>query len=78
MCRGVRVRSCLYAVGAQVILASADSPLKAGMLRILKARIDSDGIVHYSSVYDAVMRWHRGSRRMPRSRQQGRWDPRAR
>jgi hypothetical protein len=44
-------------VGAQVILASADSSLKAGMLRTLKARIDR--IVHYSSVYDAAMRRHR-------------------
>ena len=40
-----------------MILASADSSLKAGMLRTLKARIDR--IVHYSSVYDAVMRRHR-------------------
>jgi len=40
-----------------VIFASADSSLKAGMLRTLKARIDR--IVHYSSVYDAVMRRHR-------------------
>jgi hypothetical protein len=40
-----------------VILASADSSLKAGMLRTLKARIDR--IVHYTSVYDAVMRRHR-------------------
>ncbi len=46
-----------YTVGAQVILASADSSLKAGMLRTLKARIDR--IVHYTSVYDAVMRRHR-------------------
>ena len=45
------------AVGAQVILASADSSLKAGMLRTLKARIDR--FVHYTSVYDAVMRRHR-------------------
>ncbi len=45
------------AVGAQVILASADSALKAGMLRTLKVRIDR--IVHYSSVYDAVMCRHR-------------------
>ena len=44
-------------MGAQVILASADSSLKAGLLRTLKARIDR--IVHYSSVYDAVMRRHR-------------------
>ncbi len=44
-------------MGAQVILASADSSLKAGMLRTLKARIDR--IVHYTSVYDAVMRRHR-------------------
>jgi hypothetical protein len=44
-------------VGAQVILASADSCLKAGMLRTHKARIDC--IVHYTSVYDAVMRRHR-------------------
>ena len=44
-------------VEAQVILASADSSLKAGILRTLKARIDR--IVHYSSVYDAVMRRHR-------------------
>ena len=43
-------------MGAQVpvILASADS--SAGLLRTLKARIDR--IVHYSSVYDAVMRRH--------------------
>ena len=41
----------------QVILASADSSLKAGILRTLKARIDR--IVHYTSVYDAVMRRHR-------------------
>ena len=47
----------LNAVGAQVILASADSSLKAGLLRTLKARIDR--IVHYTSVYDAVMRRHR-------------------
>ncbi len=40
-----------------MILASADSSLKAGMLRTLKARIDR--IVHYSSVYDAAMRRHR-------------------
>ena len=40
-----------------MILASADSSLKAGLLRTLKARIDR--IVHYSSVYDAVMRRHR-------------------
>ncbi len=39
-----------------MILASADSSLKAGMLRTLKARIDR--IVHYSSVYDAAMRRH--------------------
>jgi hypothetical protein len=56
-----RARACAqtrhHAVGAQVILASADSSLKAGMLRTLKARIDR--IVHYSSVYDAVMRRHR-------------------
>ncbi len=45
------------AVGARAILASADSSLKAGMLRTLKARIDC--IVHYTSVYDAVMRRHR-------------------
>ncbi len=52
-----RVRSRANdAVGAQVILASADSSLKAGMLRTLKARIDR--IVHYSSVYDADMRRH--------------------
>ena len=38
-----------------MILASADS--SAGLLRTLKARIDR--IVHYSSVYDAVMRRHR-------------------
>ncbi len=41
----------------QVILASADSSLKAWIMRTLKARIDR--IVHYSSVYDAVMRRHR-------------------
>jgi hypothetical protein len=48
-----------HPVGAQVILASADSSLKAGMLLTLKARIDR--IVHYSSVYDAAaaMRRHR-------------------
>ncbi len=40
-----------------MILASADSSLKAGMLRTLKARVDR--IVHYSSVYDAAMRRHR-------------------
>ena len=40
-----------------MILASADSSLKAGLLRTLKARIDR--IVHYPSVYDAVMRRHR-------------------
>jgi hypothetical protein len=45
-------------VGAQVILASADSSLKAGMLRTLKARIDR--IVHYSSVYDAAVREDHG------------------
>ncbi len=45
-------------VGAKEILASADSSLKAwpGMLRTLKVRIDI--IVHYTSVYDAVMRRH--------------------
>ncbi len=42
---------------AKVILASDDSSLKAGMLLKLKARIDR--IVHYTSVYDAVMRRHR-------------------
>ena len=41
----------------QVILASADSSLKAGIVRSLKTRIDR--IVHYASVYDAVMRQHR-------------------
>ncbi len=51
-----RTQSRPHAVGAQVILASADSSLKAGMLRTLKASIDS--IVHHSSVYDAAMRWH--------------------
>jgi hypothetical protein len=44
-------------LGAQMILASADSSLKAGMLRTLKDCIDR--IVHYASVYDAVMRRHR-------------------
>jgi hypothetical protein len=43
-----RARSRPHAVGAQLILASADSSLKAGMLRTLNARIDR--IVHYSSV----------------------------
>ena len=52
-----RARARPDAVGAQVILASADSSLKAGMLRTLKARIDR--IVHYTAVYDAVMRRHR-------------------
>ena len=52
-----RAQSHPHPVGAQVILASADSSLKAGMLRTLKARIDR--IVHYSSVYDAAMRRHR-------------------
>ena len=52
-----REHSRPHAVRAQVILASADSSLKAGMLRTLKARIDR--IVHYTSVYDAVMRRHR-------------------
>ena len=45
------------AVGPQVIFKSADSSLKAGLLRTLKPRIDR--IVHYASVYDAVMRRHR-------------------
>ncbi len=40
-----------------MILASADSSLKPGIMHILKARIDR--IVHYSSVYDAVMCRHR-------------------
>jgi hypothetical protein len=52
-----RAQSHPHPVGAQVILASADSSLKAGMLRTLKARIDR--IVHYSSVCDAAMRRHR-------------------
>jgi hypothetical protein len=52
-----RAQSRPHAAGAQEILASADSSLKAGMLRTLKARIDR--IVHYSSVYDAAMRQHR-------------------
>ncbi len=51
-----RARNHTHPVGAQVILVSADSLLKAGMLRTLKARIDR--IVHYSSVYDAAMRRH--------------------
>ncbi len=51
VCVCVRAQSRPHAgVGAQVILASADSFLKAGML---------DSIVHYSSVYDAAMRRHR-------------------
>ena len=44
--RGV-VRSSSVCIGPQVILASADSSLKAGMLRTLTARIDR--IVHYAS-----------------------------
>ena len=40
-----------------MIFKSADSSLKAGLLRTLKPRIDR--IVHYASVYDAVMRRHR-------------------
>ncbi len=44
-------------MGAQVILASADSSLKARRLRTLKDRIDL--IVHYASGYDAVMCRHR-------------------
>jgi hypothetical protein len=55
--RSLEAQSRPHAVGVQVILASTDSSLKAGMLRILKARIDH--IVHYSSVYDAAMRRHR-------------------
>ena len=38
----------------QVLLACADSSLKAGILRSLRGRIDR--IVHYASVYDKVMR----------------------
>ncbi len=57
MCVSVSSFSRPHTVGAQVILASADSSLKAGMLHTLKARIDS--IVHYTSVYDSVMRRHR-------------------
>jgi hypothetical protein len=53
----VRWFSRPHAVGAQVILASADSSLGAEMLRTLKERIDR--IVHYTSVYDAVMLRHR-------------------
>ncbi len=53
----VRARWRPNAVGAQVILASADSSLKAGMLHTLRACINC--IIHYSSVYDAVMRRHR-------------------
>ena len=39
-----------------MILASANSSLKAGMLQTLKARIDR--IIHYPSVYDAAMPRH--------------------
>ena len=38
----------------QVILASADSSLKAGIEHSLKTRIDS--VVYYASVYDTVRR----------------------
>ncbi len=60
----VRARWCPNAVGAQVILASADSSLKAWMLRTLRARINR--IIHYSSIYDAVMRRHRQEMRARR------------
>ena len=56
-CVRARAQSRPHTVGAQVILASADSSLRSGMLLTLKARIDR--IVHYSSVYDAAMRRHR-------------------
>jgi hypothetical protein len=59
MCACARLRP--NAVGALVILASADSFLKAWMLLTLKARIDC--IVHYTSVYDAIMCWHRKEKR---------------
>ena len=55
VCCGVRARVSLRS-GArmQVLLACADSSLKAGILRSLRGRIDR--IVHYASVYDKVMR----------------------
>ncbi len=52
-----RERLCANAVGGQVIMTSADSSLKTGMLRTLKARIDR--IVHYLSDCNTVMRWRR-------------------
>jgi hypothetical protein len=54
----VRAHSRPNAVGEQVILASADCSLKAWMLHTVKAHIDRIIIVHYTSVYDAVMPRH--------------------
>ena len=69
VCASVCVRACKRMwVGAwggwgelQVILASSDSSLKAGIVRslCLKMRIDRIVTVHYASFYDAVMRQHR-------------------